>query len=121
MGEKSISSGKASNSAFSSSLPLHRCLGVCYRGTIKARLLNAVEDRTLKKVSKNDSMGRLTFIRPLGEERECGYIRYFKGCLCYFMLALIMHSCCRVTVFHLQKFAASPLLFQPTLPLGLFT
>lgn len=82
-----------------------------------------MEDSKVEKASEeDDSMGRMTFIRPLREDFWThGYIKYFKGCLCYLVLALIMHSCCRVTMFHLQKFAVSPILFKSTLPSGLFS
>ncbi|GAB0180617.1 hypothetical protein GRJ2_000527000 [Grus japonensis] len=54
-----------------------RCLQVCFRGAIKARYFIAVEDSKLEKASdKCGSMGRPTFIRPLGEDFWThGYIR----------------------------------------------
>lgn len=61
--------------------PLHRCLQVCYRSTIKARCFNVVEDGKLENASeKDDSMGRLTFSRTLREDFWTrSSIRYFKG------------------------------------------
>ncbi|KAF2985449.1 hypothetical protein EK904_000110 [Melospiza melodia maxima] len=47
----------------------HRCLEVCYRGTIKARRFNVVADGKLENAAeKDDSVGRLTFSRTLRED-----------------------------------------------------
>lgn len=95
---------------------------MCYRGTSKARCFNAVEDGKLEKESRNRSQHRQTSIRPPGEDFSmCSPISCFLACLSYLLLAFIVHSCCRLTMFHLQKMAISSLLFQSTLSLGLFS